>query len=145
VTSYRNIVDCQWNNYSATGNVGPRLEQSTGGATVWNMSGDTGNNAVYNSYSVGTLSANTWYNAVITRVPGSVYTYLNGAVVTSNSANSAGFAGSMNNVTIGRGFHLGSTERYFIGEIGSVSIYNAALTAAQVLQNYNAAKGRFGL
>lgn len=145
VTNYRNVLDCQWNNYGATGNVGPRLEQSTGGATMWAISGDTAANANYNSYSAGTLSANTWYNSVITRIPGSVSTYLNGAAVVTNSANSYGFVNSMNNLNIGRGFHLGGSERYFTGEISMVCLYNEALTASQVLQNYNATRGRFGL
>ena len=34
---------------------------------------------------------------------------------------------------------------YGKGEIATVSIYNRALTAAEVLQNYNALKSRFGL
>ena len=145
VANYRNVIDCQWSNYGATGNVGPRLEQSTGGATVWIISGDAANNGNYNGYSVGTLSANTWYNAVITRVPGSVYTYLNGTAVVSNSSNSQGFVNSMNNVNLGRGFHLGGSERYFTGEISAVYIYNEALSGAQVRQNFNAQKSRYGL
>jgi hypothetical protein len=31
------------------------------------------------------------------------------------------------------------------GEIGPISIYNKALSASEVTQNYNALKGRFGL
>jgi hypothetical protein len=33
----------------------------------------------------------------------------------------------------------------FKGSIGIVRIYNTALTSAQVLQNYNANKSRYGL
>jgi hypothetical protein len=38
-----------------------------------------------------------------------------------------------------------TTLSYFIGKVSNVSIYNRALSAAEVLQNYNATKGRFGL
>ena len=38
--------------------------------------------------------------------------------------------------------HNGS---YFNGRIAIVQAYNRALTAAEVLQNYNALKSRFGL
>jgi len=147
VTNYRNILDCQWNNYgAATGNVGPRLEQASSGILTWGISGDSATNANYNGYAYqSTISANTWYNAVITRIPGSVSIYLNGAPSLTNQTNSYGFVGTMNNVTIGRGFHLGGSERYFSGNIGPVAIYREALTAAQVLQNFNATKGRFGL
>ena len=37
------------------------------------------------------------------------------------------------------------TSEYFKGYISNVMIYNKALTADEVLQNYNATKGRFGL
>jgi hypothetical protein len=33
----------------------------------------------------------------------------------------------------------------FTGNIASVQIYNRALSATEVLQNYNATKSRFGL
>ena len=36
-------------------------------------------------------------------------------------------------------------SRYFDGNIGPVQIYNRALSATEVLHNYNALKGRFGL
>jgi hypothetical protein len=38
-----------------------------------------------------------------------------------------------------------TTLSYFIGKVSNVSIYNRALSAAEVLQNYNATKGRYGL
>ena len=43
--------------------------------------------------------------------------------------------------------HFGKRETgsYWTGNIAQVSIYNRALTATEVLQNYNATKGRFGL
>ena len=34
---------------------------------------------------------------------------------------------------------------FFNGRISESRVYNIALSAAQVLQNYNATKGRFGL
>ena len=42
------------------------------------------------------------------------------------------------------GISAGS-EGYFDGKIPLVKIYNKALTAAEIQQNYNALKGRFGL
>ena len=38
-----------------------------------------------------------------------------------------------------------SDPRAFDGRIGAVQIYNRALSAAEVLQNYNNQKSRFGL
>jgi hypothetical protein len=39
----------------------------------------------------------------------------------------------------------GSVNAAFNGDIGPVQIYNRALSASEVLQNYNALKSRFGL
>ena len=39
----------------------------------------------------------------------------------------------------------GPFGNYFNGNIGPVKIYNRALSAAEVLQNYNQLKSRFGL
>ena len=38
----------------------------------------------------------------------------------------------------------GGTQDPFKGNIGSTQIYNQALTAAEILANYNATKGRYG-
>jgi hypothetical protein len=38
-----------------------------------------------------------------------------------------------------------SNQRYFDGRIGIVQVYNRALSASEILQNYNAQKSRFGL
>ena len=48
----------------------------------------------------------------------------------------------MLNVNIARGFSL-SGERWFIGKIPLVRIYNRALSAAEVQQNFNASRARF--
>ena len=37
------------------------------------------------------------------------------------------------------------TNYYFNGKISNIQIYNRALSASEVLQNYNALKGRFNL
>lgn len=41
--------------------------------------------------------------------------------------------------------YSGATTSWFAGRIGVIRVYYAALTAAQVLQNYNATKSRYGL
>jgi hypothetical protein len=39
----------------------------------------------------------------------------------------------------------GGNQGYFTGYIPNTQIYNRALSATEVLQNYNATKTRFGL
>ena len=47
------------------------------------------------------------------------------------------------NLNIGRRTEGGSA--YLSGSLSNIQIYNRALTAAEILQNYNATKSRFGL
>ena len=50
---------------------------------------------------------------------------------------------------IGARYHnhpaLGDTRDYFDGQIGPVRMYNRALLSKEVLLNYNAQRGRFGV
>jgi hypothetical protein len=49
------------------------------------------------------------------------------------------------NVFIGRNVGDETTPRAFNGNIANIQIYNRALSATEILQNYNAQKSRFGL
>ena len=44
-------------------------------------------------------------------------------------------------------YDIGSygAQNYIDAEIGPIQVYNRALSASEVLHNYNALKGRFGL
>jgi hypothetical protein len=68
------------------------------------------------------------------------YTYVDGILQNSGSAN-LGAINSNNTIWIGtlRLFN----QAYFNGNIAQVSIYNRALTASEIQQNYNATKSRF--
>jgi hypothetical protein len=106
----------------------------------------------YQIASVG-ISSNTWYN--ITYVfdsnednPGTHKTYSNGVLgisSTASSASSLDLEGDINNSPIWIGRYYGSNNGRFKGKLANIMIYNRALTAAEVLQNYNANKSRFGL
>jgi len=57
-------------------------------------------------------------------------------------AGTISFSSLATNNDIGR---LGDGRQYFNGKISNIQVYNRALSAAEVLQNYNASKSRFGL
>jgi len=87
------------------------------------------------------LSANTWYNiAVVLDVTNNeFYTYINGveeAKWTSNNT-SGGIKSTTND------FRIGGGSPYLDGRISNFSVYNKALTAAEVKQNFNAIKNRY--
>jgi len=106
----------------------------TAGTTLYVFFGGINCNVV----SYGTLVTNTWYQAVYTRTTTpsiSNILYINGISRSTNtSSNPNAPAGS---TLIG--------HSAFNGNISIARIYNRALTATEVLQNYNATKNRYGL
>ena len=69
--------------------------------------------------------------------------YLNGVLDTTQSP-----ASSQNNLNLVKDIGIGAEgdgDNPFDGQIANALFYNRGLSAADVLQNYNAQKGRFGL
>jgi len=86
------------------------------------------------------LTVSAWNHIVCTYTSGTKTSYVNGVQVASVAASGTLPTGQVNQY-IGR--HTGGY--FFNGRIGESRVYNIALSAAQVLQNYNATKGKFGL
>ena len=68
--------------------------------------------------------------------------YENGTLIQTGSSYTTNISNSSTNLEIGRG---GGGSYNWSGNIAQVSIYNRALSAAEVAQNYNALRGRFGI
>ena len=144
VVNYRNVFDLNYGTYSPnTGNVGPRLEQMSTGVIVAVWSGNTSNNGIYNYSNQFSIAASTYYNFTWTCASGTMKFYLNGNPLQSTTS-AQGYVTSFADAIIGNGFALDAT-RYFIGRIPIFAVYNTTLSDTQVLQNFNATKGRFGL
>jgi hypothetical protein len=96
------------------------------------------------SINVSSLMSNgNWYQISLVRSASNIETvYLNGSSIgTGNVSNSfsdgiTNFASLENN---------SSYSGYLNGKISNIKIYNRALSAAEVSQNYNALRGRYGL
>jgi hypothetical protein len=86
------------------------------------------------------LVLNTWNYINVIINPTTTSLYVNLQNVNSKSS-IASIPGQL--VTIGRWGWDSLSSSYFNGNIAQVSIYNRALTAAEIQQNYNALKGRF--
>jgi len=111
-------------------------------AIYFETSGDpTRQGLIYLETPVLTLS--TWYHYVATYNNGAKSVYLNGTLVGTQTYTGPGDFSNTNNVLIGRRFN--DSSRSLRGEISLAKIYNRALSAAEVLQNFNAHRGRFGL
>ena len=87
-----------------------------------------------------TLSANKWYNAVWTYNQNESVLYLNGNVENSYTHANGGNTGT-GGIYIGQ--YAGGSGYNFPGKINAVSIYNRALSASEVRQNFDAVKERY--
>ena len=91
------------------------------------------------------MNTTNWYQVVGTFTSGTRRLYINGVQVNSDSQ-SGTIATNTNGMSIGvyGGFN-GTRGYYYNGNIAIVKVYNRELTAAEVLQNYNVERSRFGL
>ncbi len=116
------------------------LYLSGNSTTVYFYKKDSLGNPHYGGITLSLL--NRWLHIVVTHTSGGLYTmYVNGVASDSSTFANSSIRSSSNNLLIGAGWN----PDYFYGNISQTRVYNIALSAAQVLQNYNATKGRFGL
>lgn len=138
--------------YSAAGQsasiVGEGGQQNIGGwnVTVISVESNTVSvgfwiGSVYR-LSVGSYTANTWTHVAYSynNTTGAVIGYLNGQRVATGTA-SKQWPTTIFYTTGGGMNPFGN----FTGQIGAFKVYNTVLTDAQVNQNYNALRSRFGL
>jgi len=96
------------------------------------------------------LCNGVWHNAVFVRSVAldTLYLYVDGVLITSITDGTTGSMANNQNVWIGLSAFTGSspTGSYPVnGQIGQSLIYNTALTAAQVAQNFRAMRGVYGV
>ena len=105
--------------------------------------GGTINNQDLTFASSTYLTANVWNHVICTYNGSTKIIYVNGVQAASVNASGTLQTGQTNQYI---GKYGAATNNFpFNGRIGESRVYNIALSAAQVLQNYNATKGRFGL
>ena len=100
-----------------------------------------------NEGSVYEVELNKWYYVGFTTLGTSgstAKTYQNGLLNNTNTLSSNRGTGSRPLAIATPAWALGNTFNWD-GNISSIKIYNRALTADEVLQNYNATKSRYGL
>ena len=146
-----------WVNADTTTNTFQVIATAQATSTHWQLSyaGDPTYNILWafagTSNSVGTTtlpSLGTWHHIVATYNGGdktqlaSWKVYIDGSSATIQLTGSTGAA--TNATTIG--FRTGgAVSNRFDGKIGETRIYNKALTAAEVSQNFNATRAKYGV
>lgn len=114
------------------------IYDSAGGSFsyIWN------NDVSTFSYSSGLNTTNqTWVMTTLTISPTQVKWYFNG--ILQHSRNYGHSSTSISNLYIGSDAGFGG--RYYNGRIAMVQMYNRALTSTEILQNFNATRGRYGV
>lgn len=86
-----------------------------------------------------TLTLNTWNHVVFVRSSSVAYPYLNGVGYATKSGFTNNFTAQICNI------HNGFGTEFASARMSVVKIYNTALTATQVKNNYNALRGRYGV
>jgi hypothetical protein len=125
--------ECRFNNTTDFPNVGP----------VGNMGFDFGIITGPLKSNQTTWLGGTWYNIVFNWNSSTNISNLYVQSILDNTSTAPSITGQTGNFSIGasRGGSLG----FINGSISSFKIYNRALAAAEVKQNFNALRGRFGI
>jgi hypothetical protein len=90
----------------------------------------------------GSCPNNTWSYCVVTGDTSGLKCYVNGVQVASNATAFTPSAPASGDLYVGS---LSPGSEPFNGSIASAQIYNRALTALEVQQNFNALRGRYGV
>lgn len=91
------------------------------------------------------IQANVWFLVTASYNNGLKKFYINGVLLGTQTV-SGGFTTNANGMSIGvYGGYNGGRGYYYTGDIATMKFYNRTLTDAEVLQNYQTTKTRFGL
>jgi hypothetical protein len=137
VENWRNPFTTKYNGVNSC----IRFEENSSGTFGMLIGDDSGNYGGANYLNSG-LTANTWYHVVLVwdKVSNNAKGYLNGVGKFNQSQTL--WPTTLPAIAVGNGF---SSDRYWLGRISAVSIYNRVLSIDEVQQNFNNLKGRYGL
>jgi len=114
-----------------------------GGTSGTDFIGIRTSTKAYN-YSSNFISINEWVNVCFTTDGTNMYVYKNGSLIGTVLGGAVG-SGESNNAGLQISGPNNTPAFYLVGNVSSTQIYNRALSASEVLQNYNSTKARFGL
>jgi hypothetical protein len=155
-TSYFPLTICAWVNIDDTSGVQIITDQSSGAAGL----GLRTNNAAIDAFwrngdvinletIISSYSADSWIYVCVVYNTNSMVGYMNGVVQNSYGSANINLTSANRGIDNTNGLHIGNQNdqinNHIDAKIAQVKIYNKALTANEILQNYNALKSRFGL
>ena len=150
-----------WFKSSVTSTYQMLFSKETTAGTPWNyrmfldistgrITGDYTNGSTGSLIGSTNLCNGVWHNAVFIRSVAldTVYLYVDGVLEASGTDATTGNMANNQNVWIGLSAYTGASVNGSYpmnGQIGQSLIYNTALTATQVKQNFNAMRGVYGV
>jgi len=148
IDQFSSVADAFFSRDASAGSRGWYLgswnHANTGGLNIvrWLMSTNGSSNDALNTSE---LLVNTWYYVTGTWDNSKMKIYINDSL--NNSINTSNTSSPTPNLSesLKIGLRLAGGSNYFNGSLALGQIYNRALTAAEVLQNYNATRGRYGI
>ncbi len=111
---------------------------------VVNFSIVLSNNAIVTVNAINPVVTNQWYNYSAVLSTTALSLYENG-ILQNTVSNSNAFLTPNTNILLNAGYFQDAISDYVNGRSSLFSIYNRALSAEEVQQNYNALKPRFNL
>ena len=142
-----------WHNYSGGTGYGGIITNDSNGDLAWKIKKDTGQayfraKSSYGSGNEATFPAytlDTFHHYAYTVTSSLMQLYFNG--VAGNSVSNPGSPTAYNNIAFGSYRYDDAGNGSYLNNqtIGITLLYNRALTATEILQNYNAHKARYGL
>jgi hypothetical protein len=142
-----------WSNSNQTGDDYQRIIDKSNGSSCqngWGVVQRPSGGLIYlfidggavSTYTDSGVESGVWRNYLWTRKNTTTKLYINGILVDTDIYTKA-VPSTTTNARIGSWNH--STAREYNGKIANIKVYTKELSAAEVLQNHNALKGRFGL
>jgi hypothetical protein len=134
-TDHPNIIS--WGANSTNNKNGLALQSTAGNAEIlhWFYANDY-------TCSINDIT-NTWANVTVTYNPPTLIFYIN--AVSQSTQTVTGTPNVTGNTQLEIGRFGTSTQYNFSGSIANIQVYNRALSATEIAQNYNAQKSRFNL
>jgi hypothetical protein len=92
-------------------------------------------------YLTSNFTTNVWYNITALYNGSQTQLFVNGSLVATSTGKSGTITGT-NNILLGKS---NGNEYYLNGSMASIQLYNRALTAQEITQNFNTLRGRYGI
>jgi hypothetical protein len=140
------VILGKFNNGGLAQNVSYSIRYNTSRSLFAQFS--NGSPATFVNSSTYTFSLSTWYQVVYvwtnSGVTKTIDTYINGSLIGTVNHTFNSLLNATNPLYIGS-YNGGEYSQYVTGKIGVTRLYSSALTASDVLINYNADKSKYGL